>query len=76
LETPAADHSVTVGDQQDVRRALAAISPAEREALVLVDWIQMSTEEAGQVLGIAPGSVRVRIHRARAKLREELGGTA
>lgn len=74
-DAPTADHGATVGDQQDVRMALAAISPREREALVLVDWIQMSAEEAGRVLGIAAGAVRVRVHRARAKLRDELGET-
>ena len=72
-DTPTADHSVGVSDRQDIRRALAEIPPGEREALVLVDWLQMNAEEAGRVLEIAPGSVRVRVHRARAKLREELG---
>lgn len=72
-DTPTADHSARVGDRQDIRQALAAIPSGEREALVLVDWLQMSAKEAGQVLEIAPGSVRVRVHRGRAKLREQLG---
>jgi RNA polymerase sigma factor (sigma-70 family) len=71
---PSQDHSSTVGDQQDVRRALAKISAREREALVLVDWLQMNADEAGKVLGIKASSVRVRLHRARANLRELLGG--
>jgi RNA polymerase sigma factor (sigma-70 family) len=71
---PFQDHSSTVGDQQDVRRALAKISAREREALVLVDWLQMNAEEAGKVLGIKASSVRVRLHRGRASLREHLGG--
>lgn len=71
---PYQDHSATVGDQQDVRRALAKISTREREALVLVDWLQMSADEAGKVLGIKASSVRVRLHRGRANLREHLGG--
>jgi len=71
---PLQDHSSTVGDQQDVRRALAKISAREREALVLVDWLQMNADEAGKVLGIKASSVRVRLHRGRASLREHLGG--
>ena len=73
-DEPSQDHSSAVGDQQDVRRALAKISPKEREALVLVDWLQMSSDEAGEVLGIKASSVRVRVHRGRANLREHLGG--
>lgn len=76
VDEPTADHSAGVGDRQDIRRALASIPAGEREALVLVDWLQMNAEEAGHVLEIAPGSVRVRVHRARAKLREELGDRA
>ena len=41
-DTPTAAHSEGVGDHQDIRRALAAIPPGEREALVLVDWLQMN----------------------------------
>jgi RNA polymerase sigma factor (sigma-70 family) len=74
-DVPGADHSVAVGDQQDIRRALATVPPGEREALVLVDWLQMNAEEAGRILKIAPGTVRVRVHRGRARLRDELGGT-
>ena len=71
---PPQDDSGTIEDQQDVRRALAEVSPREREALVLVDWLEMTAEEAGQLLGIAPGTIRVRLHRGRAKLRDRLGG--
>lgn len=70
---PSQDHSSKVGEQQDVRRALAKISTREREALVLVDWLQMNADEASKVLGIKASSVRVRLHRGRANLREHLG---
>jgi RNA polymerase sigma factor (sigma-70 family) len=73
-DEPSQDHSSTVGDQQDVRRALAKLSHREREALILVDWLQMSADEAGTVLGIKAGSVRVRLHRGRTTLRAHLGG--
>jgi RNA polymerase sigma factor (sigma-70 family) len=75
-EEPAApDHSSRVGDQQDVRLALKKLSRAEREALILVDWEQMDAGEAGGLLGISASAVRVRLHRARAALRQHLGET-
>jgi len=76
-EDPATpDHSSTVGDQQDVRLALMKLSRAEREALVLVDWQQMDAAAAGRLLGISANAIRVRLHRARAALRQHLGETS
>ncbi|MGH2723079.1 MAG: RNA polymerase sigma factor [Actinomycetota bacterium] len=58
-------------DRRDaIRRALVALPVRQREALVLVDWLGLSSEEAGRVLGVAPGTVRVRVSRARQALRE------
>jgi RNA polymerase sigma-70 factor (ECF subfamily) len=74
-EDSSPDHSSRVGDQQDVRLALTRLSRAEREALVLVDWQQLDAAEAGVLLGISANAVRVRLHRARAALRRELGET-
>ena len=73
-ETPAADHAPTIDDQEDVRRALAGLPRNQREALILVDWLELSTDEAGDVLDLTSNAVRVRLHRARATLRERLGG--
>lgn len=67
------DPAETVGTRIDVLRAMRAIPTAQREALVLVEWLGMGAEEAGDVLGIAPESVRGRCHRGRASLRRELG---
>lgn len=57
----------------DVRRAMAGVPRPSREALVLVTWLGLSTEEAGRILGIGAASVRSRLHRGRAALRERLG---
>ena len=65
--------SVAAGE--DVRRALASIPSGQREALVLVDWLGLASEEAGRILGIDASSVRSRIRRARVTLRELLGET-
>ena len=45
-----ASESVAAGDE--VHRALAAIPEAQREALVLIEWLGLDSEEAGRVLGI------------------------
>jgi RNA polymerase sigma-70 factor (ECF subfamily) len=43
-----------------------------REAFVLCDMQDMSTQEAAATLGLTPGNLRVRATRARARIREEL----
>ncbi len=61
-------------DRVDVLRAVASLPRQQREAIVLVVWLGYGTEEAGTLLGIEPGSVRGRLHRARQALRRQLGG--
>ena len=46
------------------------LSHSQRQALVLVELLGMSAEEAGRVLRIEPVSVRVRLSRARTLLRQ------
>jgi RNA polymerase sigma factor (sigma-70 family) len=70
---PDGDLSGSVAASHDVRRALAKLPRGQREALILVEWLGLASEEAGQVLGIDASSVRGRLHRGRASLRELLG---
>jgi RNA polymerase sigma factor (sigma-70 family) len=70
---PAEDFSGTVAASHDVRTALAQLPRGQREALILVEWLGLGSEEAGRVLGIDASSVRGRLHRGRASLREQLG---
>jgi RNA polymerase sigma-70 factor, ECF subfamily len=63
------DHFAAVDDRDALGRALAVLSKGQREALVLVEWMGMTDDEVGVLLGISPITVRVRIHRARAILR-------
>jgi RNA polymerase sigma-70 factor (ECF subfamily) len=58
----------------DVRRALQSMPKTLREILILADWVEMNTQEMSQALGIRPGAVRVRLHRARQAFRENWGG--
>lgn len=57
----------------ELARALGKLTPRERDLLLLVAWADMSYDQAGQALGIPPGTVRSRMHRLRAKLRQSLG---
>ncbi|MBO4273692.1 sigma-70 family RNA polymerase sigma factor [Microbispora triticiradicis] len=52
--------------------ALARLSSAERDLLLLVAWADLSYEEAAEALRIPIGTVRSRLHRVRAKLRRHL----
>jgi len=56
----------------DVQEALARLSPQMRAAVVLRDMEGLSYEEIAATLNISSGTVRSRIHRARAALRKEL----
>jgi RNA polymerase sigma-70 factor (ECF subfamily) len=69
-----ADDQAVADDRLSVRGALAALPDGQREAVVLVEWLDMTDAEAGAVLGVSPGAVRTRLHRARAALRETLRG--
>lgn len=52
----------------DVMTALAALNPDQRAAIVLVDMEGYSVEEAAAILGCAPGTVKSRCARGRARL--------
>jgi RNA polymerase sigma factor (sigma-70 family) len=56
----------------DIERALAALPPDFRAAVVLCDVEQLSYEEIAATLGIKLGTVRSRISRGRAMLRAAL----
>ncbi|WP_168582014.1 RNA polymerase sigma factor SigE [Gephyromycinifex aptenodytis] len=60
----------------DVQRALDSLSPEFRAAVVLCDIEGLSYEEISEVLGVKLGTVRSRIHRGRALLRESLAHRA
>ncbi|PKW26175.1 RNA polymerase sigma factor SigE [Phycicoccus duodecadis] len=60
----------------DVQRALDALSPDFRAAVVLCDIEGLSYEEVAATLGIKLGTVRSRIHRGRSQLREALAHRA
>jgi RNA polymerase sigma-70 factor (ECF subfamily) len=57
---------------EDMRAALARLPEAQREAVLLVGASGFSYEEAGEIMGVAVGTVKSRVHRARTSLAEML----
>ncbi|MBA2753341.1 MAG: sigma-70 family RNA polymerase sigma factor [Chloroflexia bacterium] len=57
-----------------LERALATLPFDQRAAIVLVDIQGVSYEEASQIMGAAIGTVKSRISRGRARLRDDLRG--
>jgi len=55
-----------------VRAAIAGLSPAYRETIVLCDLQEMDYQSAATILECPIGTVRSRLHRARALLAEKL----
>jgi RNA polymerase sigma factor (sigma-70 family) len=62
--------------RDDVQQLLRQLSPRQRECAVLVHYLGCSTEEAAARLGIAPATVRVHLHAARAAVRQQAGQPA
>ena len=61
-----------VGISSDLGRCLLALPAADRDALLLVVWGELSYDEAATALGVPIGTVRSRISRARRRLSAEL----
>lgn len=58
--------------QQHVEKALDALDPDHRAVVVLRDLEGFDYAEIARILEVAPGTVKSRLHRARAALREQL----
>lgn len=56
----------------EIRLALATLSECDREALTLVAWLDLASKDAAKVVGCAPATFLVRLHRARRRLERAL----
>jgi len=68
----AGDPTGEVDARISVRTALELLPSAEREAIELLAWEDLSPSEAAEVLGCSRGVFAVRLHRARRRLRRHL----
>jgi RNA polymerase sigma factor (sigma-70 family) len=63
-------------DRQRVRRALEQLPDSDRELVTLIAWEGLTPAQAATVLGLPAGTARVRLHRARTRLRAALSPAA
>lgn len=73
LSTVTPDVADSVASAVSVRSALSALGDGDREVLELTAWEGLAPHEVADVLGLSAGTVRARLHRARTRLRTELG---
>ncbi len=62
-----------VGDAEAAIRGLHSLPPAQAQVLILVVMQGLSYQEAAEVLGVAVGTLKSRVHYALKKLRDKLG---
>lgn len=62
------DRLDSAAQARELTSALRALPAPERDVLLLVAWEQLSPAEVAAVLGVPQGTVRSRLHRARAAL--------
>lgn len=66
------DSAIRGEQDQRLREAIRRLPPHYRIVLVLHDMEGFTDEEAAEITGLRPGTVRVRLHRARLFVRKEL----
>ena len=67
------DDAMAAIDERDATvRALAALSPRQRAAVVLTDLLGFRSEEAARMLGIRASTLRMHASRAHAALKESM----
>ena len=72
---PSDDAFATVDDRDLVVRTLRDLTADQRAAVLLMGYVGLTADEAGQMLGMRPSTVRTLATRARAAIRERAGET-
>lgn len=63
------DAQLSVADRDELERAFRRLSGEQRAVLVMHHYLGLSGAEIGEVLGLAPGTVRSKLHYARQQMR-------
>ncbi|MGB8262210.1 MAG: sigma-70 family RNA polymerase sigma factor [Terracidiphilus sp.] len=70
---PGPEKNLLHAEQREfLHTAVLRLPPPLRVVLVLHDMEELTTEEVARVLGLQPGTVRVRLHRGRLQVRKEM----
>ena len=69
-ETDATSADASGGEAEMLAAAMRALTPEQREVLVLCRFHDLPFAEIAEILGCTPGAARVRAHRALAALRD------
>jgi RNA polymerase sigma-70 factor (ECF subfamily) len=76
LEASEPDSSLDLADRDELERGFRRLDTDQRTILVLHYYLGLSLDEAADVLGIPPGTVRSRLHRAIVAMRAALEADA
>ena len=72
-DSPGTEEQVVAKDErQRLREAIALLPEEQREALILTQLEKVPYEEAARALGVSEGTVKSRVNRAKARLKEIL----
>ena len=66
------EQAVAKDERQRLREAIVRLPDDQREALILTQLEKVSYEEAARTLGVSEGTVKSRVNRAKARLKEIL----
>jgi RNA polymerase sigma factor (sigma-70 family) len=60
-------------DRVVLQTALDSLPRGQREAVILTEWLGLDSAEAGRLIGVPASTVRSRVRRGHAALRERIG---
>ena len=70
------DHAPHLADRDELERGFRRLDADQRSVIVLHYYLGLTLDEVGEALGIPPGTVRSRLHRATAAMRAALDADA
>jgi RNA polymerase sigma-70 factor (ECF subfamily) len=72
VEVDVPDPTDDLENRDAIDRAFVRLSPEHRAVLVAHHYLDLSDDEAAEMLGVRPGTVKSRLHRATAAMRSLL----